>query len=114
MCTHVINLYVLHTSPTGCQQGKIYASFYFFWKDILVARSNDFQVEATRLSITITFSYEEEPLGTAGPLALARDVLALGGQPFFVLNSDVICDFPFRYLTITSQLRLQNLTAHFQ
>jgi mannose-1-phosphate guanylyltransferase len=29
-------------------------------------------------------------------LALSRDVLASNDQPFFVLNSDVICDFPFR------------------
>lgn len=41
------------------------------------------------------FSVEEEPLGTAGPLALAKDLLQ-GDEPFFVLNSDVICEFPFR------------------
>ena len=34
--------------------------------------------------------------GTAGPLALAKDILASNDEPFFVLNSDVICDFPFR------------------
>ncbi|TPX73011.1 hypothetical protein SpCBS45565_g00331 [Spizellomyces sp. 'palustris'] len=45
--------------------------------------------------VNITFSIESEPLGTAGPLALARDVLAKDSEPFFVLNSDVICDFPF-------------------
>ena len=33
----------------------------------------------------------------AGPLALARDLLA-GDEPFFVLNSDVICTFPFEEL----------------
>lgn len=53
-------------------------------------------VEAERLAITITFSHEETPLGTAGPLALARDILASNDEPFFVLNSDVICDFPFK------------------
>ena len=42
----------------------------------------------------MTYSLEEEPLGTAGPLALARSYLE-GSGPFFVLNSDVICDFPF-------------------
>jgi mannose-1-phosphate guanylyltransferase len=36
-------------------------------------------------------------LGTAGPLALARDILS-DGDPFFVLNSDVICPFPFAEL----------------
>lgn len=32
----------------------------------------------------------------AGPLALARDLLSDTADPFFVLNSDVICDFPFQ------------------
>ena len=36
--------------------------------------------------------------GTAGPLALSRDVLASNDEPFFVLNSDVICDFPFKQM----------------
>ncbi|XP_048712534.2 mannose-1-phosphate guanylyltransferase catalytic subunit beta isoform X1 [Caretta caretta] len=31
----------------------------------------------------------------AGPLALARELLTESSEPFFVLNSDVICDFPF-------------------
>lgn len=48
--------------------------------------------------IRITFSVETEPLGTAGPLALAREILAQDDSPFFVLNSDIICDFPFEKL----------------
>lgn len=52
--------------------------------------------EAARLGIEIIFSNEPEPLGTAGPLALAKSVLASNDEPFFVLNSDVICDFPFK------------------
>lgn len=48
-----------------------------------------------KLNIKITVSREEEPMGTAGPLALARHILDDGsGTPFFVLNSDVICDYP--------------------
>lgn len=47
------------------------------------------------LGVTITFSVETEPLGTAGPLALARDILTKDNEPFFVLNSDIICEFPF-------------------
>lgn len=35
-------------------------------------------------------------LCAAGPLALARDLLTVDNEPFFVLNSDVICDFPFK------------------
>lgn len=32
---------------------------------------------------------------TAGPLALARKYLEEDNEPFFVLNSDVMCPFPF-------------------
>ncbi|XP_025107194.1 mannose-1-phosphate guanyltransferase beta-A-like [Pomacea canaliculata] len=49
-----------------------------------------------QLGVKITISLEEEPLGTAGPLALARDILTQDKEPFFVLNSDIICDFPFK------------------
>jgi mannose-1-phosphate guanylyltransferase len=56
------------------------------------------QVEE-KFKVKITFSIEPEPLGTAGPLRLARDILtADGNKTFFVLNSDVICEFPFKKL----------------
>lgn len=42
--------------------------------------------------------YKTVCLCAAGPLALARDLLNDDGEPFFVLNSDVICDFPFKDL----------------
>jgi mannose-1-phosphate guanylyltransferase len=48
-----------------------------------------------KLGVRITFSVESEPLGTAGPLALAKAILGRDNEPFFVLNSDIICDFPF-------------------
>ncbi|XP_054161329.1 mannose-1-phosphate guanyltransferase beta-like [Oppia nitens] len=51
-----------------------------------------------KMDIKITISHEEYPLGTAGPLALARDQLTADGEPFFVLNSDIICDFPFKQM----------------
>ncbi|CAI2350744.1 unnamed protein product [Caenorhabditis sp. 36 PRJEB53466] len=54
-------------------------------------------VHADRVGVKLIFSLEEEPLGTAGPLALARKHLE-GDAPFFVLNSDVICDFPFKQM----------------
>ncbi|XP_076923652.1 putative mannose-1-phosphate guanylyltransferase 1 [Bidens hawaiensis] len=51
----------------------------------------------SKLGIKITCSQETEPLGTAGPLALARDILDdKSGEPFFVLNSDVISEYPFK------------------
>jgi len=48
--------------------------------------------------ISIDFSVETEPLGTAGPLKLAEKILGFGDAPFFVLNADVICDYPFKKL----------------
>lgn len=48
--------------------------------------------------VKITFSVETEPLGTGGPLKLAQDILAKDNSPFFVLNSDVICEYPFKEL----------------
>lgn len=50
---------------------------------------------AAELKVNIHFSLETEPLGTAGPLALAKKILCGDNSPFFVLNSDVICEFPF-------------------
>lgn len=56
--------------------------------------------EEERLNIKISLSIETEPMDTAGPIALARDLLLDNkdciDEPFFVLNSDVICDFPFK------------------
>lgn len=48
--------------------------------------------------VNITFSVETEPLGTAGPLKLAEEILKKDDSPFFVLNSDIICDYPFAEL----------------
>ena len=49
--------------------------------------------------IKITYSQEETPLGTAGPLALAREILEGDkGEPFFVLNSDITCEYPLKEL----------------
>eukprot|EP01086_Lenisia_limosa_P016422 TRINITY_DN620_c0_g3_i1.p1 TRINITY_DN620_c0_g3~~TRINITY_DN620_c0_g3_i1.p1 ORF type:complete len:359 (-),score=115.41 TRINITY_DN620_c0_g3_i1:52-1128(-) len=47
-----------------------------------------------RTGIKVSYSLETEPMGTAGPLALARERLN-DGDPFFVLNSDVTCEYPF-------------------
>lgn len=46
------------------------------------------------LGIKITTSKEDEPLDTAGPIKLAEKYLN-DGEPFFVLNSDVSCSYPF-------------------
>lgn len=43
---------------------------------------------------SVIYSQEETPMGTAGPLALAREHLKEG--PFFVSTPDVTCTFPSR------------------
>ncbi|EMR70143.1 putative mannose-1-phosphate guanyltransferase protein [Eutypa lata UCREL1] len=49
-----------------------------------------------KLGVKIHFSLEPEPLGTAGPLKLAEEILSKNDEPFFVLNSDVTCEYPFK------------------
>jgi mannose-1-phosphate guanylyltransferase len=49
-------------------------------------------------NVKIDFSVETEPLGTAGPLKLAEKILGKDDSPFFVLNSDVTCEYPFSKL----------------
>eukprot|EP01068_Selenidium_serpulae_P018366 Selendium_serpulae@DN6452_c0_g2_i1.p2 len=50
----------------------------------------------TKFGVKVTCSREEEPLGTAGPIRLAKDIILEddGSNCFFVCNSDVICEFP--------------------
>lgn len=58
----------------------------------------ELSAEAKKLGINLIFSHESEPLGTAGPIALAGEYLKTSKEPFFVLNSDIICEFPFKEL----------------
>ncbi|KAK9478366.1 nucleotide-diphospho-sugar transferase [Lipomyces japonicus] len=63
--------------------------------EVMVAALKKYEQE---YNVNITFSVETEPLGTAGPLKLAAEVLQKDDSPFFVLNSDIICDYPFTQL----------------
>lgn len=58
----------------------------------------ELKTETEKIGVNLIFSHEIEPLGTAGPLALAKQILTTSTEPFFVLNSDIICDFPFKQL----------------
>ena len=55
----------------------------------------DFLEKHRDYGVKITLSQESEPLGTAGPLALAQELLD-DGEPFFVLNCDIACEFNLR------------------
>jgi mannose-1-phosphate guanylyltransferase len=61
--------------------------------DIMEKNIRDFEKQ---YGIRLTLSVEQEPMGTAGPLALAKELLSEDNEPFFVLNSDIICEFPFK------------------
>lgn len=58
----------------------------------------DFIKEAEdRYKVKITCSKEEEPLGTAGPIGLAKKILQSSeGEEIFVFNSDITCRFPLQ------------------
>src|SRR5437016_1959830 len=50
--------------------------------------------DGSRFGLRITYVHEDRPLGTAGPLALARDVLH-EEELFLLMNGDVITDLHF-------------------
>ena len=60
-----------------------------YYSELIIKEVRDYSDE---FGINIIYSKEHEPLGTAGPLALARKYLE--GHTFFVLNSDITCMFP--------------------
>jgi mannose-1-phosphate guanylyltransferase len=49
-----------------------------------------------RYNLKITCSLESEPLGTAGPIRLAKELILADNTEgmLFVFNSDVICNYP--------------------
>lgn len=49
-------------------------------------------------NIKITCSKEDVPMGTGGPIRLAKDILLEDNEDgmFFVFNSDIICDYPLK------------------
>ena len=53
-------------------------------------------ISFVKYNIKISISIEHEPLGTAGPIRLAKEKILEGNESgmFFVFNSDVICDYP--------------------
>ena len=75
------------------------------WKCLIDAAGDDWSSIApnqTQLQGTVKVGVGEpsSALGSilAGPLALARDILSKDDAPFFMLNSDVICEFPLQWL----------------
>jgi mannose-1-phosphate guanylyltransferase len=53
---------------------------------------------AENLGLRLIPILEERPMGTAGCLSLAKDYIKGFEKPFFMLNADIICNFPFDQL----------------
>lgn len=66
-----------------------------FQKEILIEFAERLRVQ---YKIKVTLSVEAEPLGVAGPVKLAEPLLTAANpsELFFLCNSDVICEFPFK------------------
>ncbi len=66
------------------------------YKPELMAEKLNKELAGASFKVEVVYSHEKVPLGTAGPLALAREHLSTDGKPFFVLNADVTCKYPFK------------------
>ena len=51
--------------------------------------------DGSQYGVEVSYSHEEQPLGTAGPLALVRDELT---DPFMVMNGDLLTTLSFTRL----------------
>src|SRR5438034_10754532 len=57
--------------------------------------------DGSRFGVRITYVHEDRPLGTAGPLSLARGLLS-GEDVFLLMNGDIITDLDFASFTAVS------------
>jgi len=63
------------------------------------ALEKELKAYGDKLGIVIETSLEDTPMGTGGPLSLCRDKLDMSDpDPFFMLNADVTCTYPFQQL----------------
>lgn len=65
--------------------------------EVMLSAISDYE---RQYGVKITISLENEPLGTAGPIKLAEEILRTNNESglFFVFNSDVICEYPLDQL----------------
>lgn len=51
--------------------------------------------DGSRYGVKLIVNKEDKPLGTVGPIKLLEKQLSEGGEPFVLMNGDVICDLNF-------------------
>lgn len=76
----------------------------------LAALIKTYFLDGREFGLNITYSYEDKPLGTAGPLALVPGL----DEPFFVMNGDVLTTLRFKDLLNfhRSQKAIATIAAH--
>lgn len=76
----------------------------------LAALLRTYFMDGREFGLNISYSYEDKPLGTAGPLALVDDL----SETFFVMNGDVLTTLKFEELLQfhKSQKAVATIAAH--
>ena len=77
------------SQPTHPATMCMYTCTHIFGLASYTETWNDLEIKFIFLSLMA-------PNPPAGPLGLARGILESDSEPFFVLNSDVICNYPFK------------------
>jgi len=68
--------------------------------------------DGSRFGVTISYVQEQRPLGTGGPIALARPLLGTG-EPFFLMNGDIVTRLDFGKLAAFHKEKKAQLTIGF-
>jgi len=68
--------------------------------------------DGSRFGVRIRYVVETQPLGTAGPIALCRPLLD-PGEPFLVMNGDIVTQLDFARLAAFHRERGAQLTVGF-
>jgi NDP-sugar pyrophosphorylase family protein len=66
--------------------------------------------DGSKFGVPVSYVKEDQPLGTAGPIALARSRLT-PGEPFLLMNGDILTKLDFRAFFATARSRAWDLTV---
>lgn len=103
--TQVIPKPMLPIGESSVLEIQILSLRQFGVSDVIIATNymsdyvRAFFGDGSKYNVTITFSQEDKPLGTCGPLSLLRDRLT---EPFFLINGDILTTLNFGALYTTA------------
>jgi NDP-sugar pyrophosphorylase family protein len=66
--------------------------------------------DGSKFGVAVSYVKEDQPLGTAGPIALARERLT-PGEPFLLMNGDILTKLDFRAFVAAARARAWDLTV---